>query len=272
VRDGKPEWLAQYPYEFAVARAVLFVLLLGFAFALRRLAYRTMGWEGVGLDMVPVVALVALPGMYGYMSHLCDFATLFLFTLGLLLIVGRRFLPYLVLFAFATLNKETSILLALVWCIDAVRRGGVRAALSGAAAQAAIWLVVRGAIAYVFRNHAGPWLFFYLVRNLGVLGRGPNYFAFRSVGNWLVLPVGLNFLYLAAFVWVLAELKRMPRFIRDAFWIALPMIVLALLFGNIDELRVYYELYPVVLLVLISAAAGVLGYRTGPSAAAPDQS
>ncbi len=76
----------------------------------------------------------------------------------------------------------------------------------------------------------------------------------------MVVPVGLNFIYLAAFFWALAELKKMPQFLKDAFWIVLPMAVLALLFGNIDELRIYYEFYPIVLLVLLAGASSLLGY------------
>ncbi|MBM3323351.1 hypothetical protein FJY69_07735 [candidate division WOR-3 bacterium] len=267
VRDGKPEWLDRYPFEFGVARVVLFLFLLGFAFALRELARQTLGWNGVQLDIVPVVALFALPGTYGYMSHLCDFPTLCLFTLGLLFIAQHRFWPFFLVFLVATVNKETSVLLTLVWAIDAVRRQGARHALPRAALQIGAWLAIRGLLALVFLNHAGPLLFFYLARNLGVFGRGPNYFLFRTIGNWLVVPVGLNFIYLAAFFWALAELKKMPRLLKDAFWIVLPMAVLALLFGNVDELRIYYEFYPVILLVLLAGTSTLLGYTpTRPGA------
>ncbi len=144
VQDGKPEWLNRYPFEFAVARVVLFLFLLGFAFALRALTRQTLGWDGVQLDIVPVVALFALPGTYGCMSHLCDFPTLCLFTLGLLFIAQHRFGPFLVVFLVATVNKETSILLTLVWTIDALRRQGMKTTLPRAALQVGAWLTIRG--------------------------------------------------------------------------------------------------------------------------------
>ncbi len=272
VKDGKPEWLDRYPFEFGVTRVVLFLFLLGFAFALRQLARQTLGWNGLQLDLVPVAALFALPGTYGYTSHLCDFATLCLFTLGLLFIAQRRFWLFFAVFLLATANKETSILLTLVWTIDALRRQRTNPILPRIVLQVGVWLAIRGLLALVFRNHPGPLLFFYLTRNLGVLGRGPNYFMFRTIGNWLVVPVGLNFVYLAAFIWAIAELRRMPRFLQGAFWIVLPMAVFALLFGNIDELRIYYEFYPVIILVLLAGAATVLGYNTlSPRTSTPDQ-
>jgi hypothetical protein len=83
---------------------------------------------------------------------------------------------------------------------------------------------------------------------------------FRPVGDWLVLPMGFNAVYVAGFVVSLFLLRRSPWFLKNAYWIAVPVFALTWLFGNVDEMRVYYELLPLVSLVLFGGLYRLLGY------------
>src|SRR4030067_2989914 len=66
-------------------------------------------------DFLPILAVIFLPAFFKYYTYLYDFPILFLFTLSLLLLIREKPIPFLLVFILATLNKETSILLAILF-------------------------------------------------------------------------------------------------------------------------------------------------------------
>jgi hypothetical protein len=214
--------------------------------------------------VIPIVVLFALPGLYGYASHLYDLPALCLSTLGLALIAARRFWLYIVVFAVATLNKETALLLTFVWAISEARKLKRKQLVGGIALQVAVWLLIRGGLMLAFRGNPGEPIALHLFRNAQVLAVPGNWFRFRPVTDWLVLPMGFNLLYVLGFVASLFAIRRAPRFLKDAFWVVLPVIVLTWLFGNVDEMRVYYELLPIVVLDLFGGLYSLMGYTPRP--------
>jgi hypothetical protein len=76
--------------------------------------------------------------------------------------------------------------------------------------------------------------------------------------------MGFNLLYVLGFVGSLFALKKTPQFLKDASWVAVPVIVLTWFFGNVDEMRVYYELLPIVVLVLFRGLYSLMGYAARP--------
>jgi hypothetical protein len=269
--DGKPEWLYLFPFEFVIAKNILLLFAIGFAFALWWLARLTLGVSGPAVDVIPIVTLFALPGLYGYASHLYDFPALCLSTLGLALIAARRFWFYVVVFAAATLNKETALLLTLVWVVSEAHKLKRKQIVGGIVLQVVVWVLIRGGLMLAFSGSPGEPIALHLFRNAQVLAVPGNWFRFRPVADWLVLPMGFNLLYVLGFVASLFALKLAPQFLKDAFWVALPVIVLTWLFGNVDEMRVYYELLPIVVLVLFGGLHSLMGYpvRLQPAETAP---
>jgi hypothetical protein len=261
---GKPAWLYQSPFEFVIAKNILLLFAIGFAFALWWLARLTLGVSGPAADVIPIVVLFALPGLYGYGSMLYDLPALSLFTLGLALVAARRFRLYALVFAICVLNKETGLLLTLVWVVTERRRRKLKHLALGAGLQVGLWLLVRGLLVWFFRNNPGDAIGIHLFRNAQVLGVPGNWFRFRPVTDWLVLPMGFNLLYVIGFVGSLFALKRASQFLKDAFWVVVPVIVLTWLFGNVDEMRVYYELLPIVVLVLFGGLYSLMGYAARP--------
>jgi len=270
--NGKPLWLYQYPFEFTVAKNILLLFAIGFAFALWWLARLTLDVPAPALDVVPVVVLFALPGFYGYGSMLYDLPALFLFTLGLALVAARRFWLYAVVFAVCVLNKETGLLLTLVWAVSEAHKRKLKSKqlVVGVGLQVGFWLIVRGLLFWYFRNNPGEAIALHLFRNAQVLALPGNWFLFRPVTDWLVLPRGFNVLYVLGFIASLFVLKRAPKFLRDAYWVVLPVFVLTWLFGNVDEMRVYYELLPIVALVLFGGLYRLMGYAPRPQTAESD--
>jgi hypothetical protein len=258
--DGRPLWLHQYAFEFTAAKNILLLFTIGFAFALWWLARLTLDVPAPAVDVIPIVVLFALPGLYGYGSMLYDLPALSLFTLGLALVAARRFWLYALVFAVCVLNKETGLLLTLVWAISEARNRRPRQLAVGVGLQVGFWLAVRGLLFWYFRNNPGEPIVLHLFRNAQVLAVPGNWFLFRPVTDWLILPRGFNVLYVLGFVVSLFALKRAPRFLKDAYWVVLPVFVLTWLFGNVDEMRVYYELLPLIALVLFGGLYGLMGY------------
>jgi len=71
---------------------------------------------------------------------------------------------------------------------------------------------------------------------------------------------------LAAFVvWLIITLlvfsywKGKPKFLKDALWIAVPLVVLTFSLGLWDEWRVYYEVYPIITLLITYTVAKFTG-------------
>jgi len=262
--DGRPVWLYQYPFEFTVAKNLLLLFAVGFAFGLWWLARLVLDAPAPALDAIPVVVLFALPGVYGYGSMLYDLPALCLFTLGLALIAARRRWLHAAAFVACVLNKETALLLVLVWVVSEARKLKPRQLAVGAGLQLGLWLIVRGVLFWHFRNYPGEAITLHLFRNAQVMAIPGNWFLYRPVTNWLVLPVGLNALYVLGFIASLFALRRSPRFLRRAYWIVPPVFVLTWLFGNVDEMRVYYELLPIVALVLFGGLFRLMGYTELP--------
>jgi hypothetical protein len=260
--EGKPLWLHQYPFEFTVAKNILLLFAVGFAFSLWWLARLTLDVPAPAVDVIPIVVLFALPGLYGYGSMLYDLPALALFTLGLALVAARQFWFYALVSTVCVLNKETGLLLTLVWAVSEAHKHKLksRQLALGFGLHVGFWLVVRGLLFWYFRNNPGESIALHLFRNAQVLAVPGNWFLFRPVTGWLILPMGFNVFYVLGFIASLFALKRAPQFLKAAFWIAVPLFVLTWLFGNVDEMRVYYELLPIVALVLFGGLYRLMGY------------
>lgn len=259
VRAGEPAWLDRYALEFELTRAWLFLFLLLFAWALHRLSFAA-GLDRAQADLVPLAALGALPMLYGYVSHLYDLPGLALFTLGLALIAERRLAAYIVVFTLACVNKETAILLTLVWLLVNWQRLDRRRLLALLAVQVGVWLAVRVGLVLLFRGNPGVLIPFRLGRNLPALATLRSYVMFRPFSSWLVMPSGLNVVTVGLFLFGLAALRRLPPLFGYAYLLAVPVVLLSLLFGNIDEMRVYYELYPAAAVAVMAGLFRLLGY------------
>jgi hypothetical protein len=262
--DPRLQYGRDYPVEFGLASLLLFASLLGFAFALRRLARVTLGPECWQAWVVPVVALALLPGVYTYMNYVYDLPNLFLFTLGLVLIAEHRraFFP---LFVIAVVNKETAIFLTLVWVLENHRSLPAKALALGVGLQTFLWLVLRGAIGFIYRNNPGDAIEWHLPRNLSTLSKivsSPFNGTLLSKGreHW---PAAVG---LVLVVFLLASLRHAPRFLRYALCVAVPIFAMSIFMSLMEELRIYYEVYPTVLLVLASGAGALFRRSVAGSA------
>jgi hypothetical protein len=245
----------EHAHLYGVYSLGAFLCFAGFALLLRasiRALYpRQPPWVS---DFTPIAALVVLPFLFfRYVSFVYDPMTLVVFGLGLYLITKRLLLPYLLFFPLAVLGKETAILLLLLLLVRGAwgwsRRGTVGVILY----HVAVFAILKALLAYAFRGTGGGFVKFQAAVSLGYLTdpRTWEYFITRTLLP--VLPVA---------VLVVDRWGEKPAFLRRGLLaLGIPMFVGCTLFGGIGELRTYYELYPVAVLLAVPTVARAFRWR-----------
>ena len=172
--------------------------------------------------------------------HVYDLPAAMFFTLSLALIARGKHLTYLLLFPIATLNRETTFLLTIVWLVVSFRKISYAYLLFGAAYQGIAYLGIRTAITTAFANSPGQ-----------TLDWQPMYNLTRYINAPLSTTLLLAFL---ALIWYAAT-KRWndkPLFLRTAFLILFPLqIILHVSLGGAFEIRVYAESLPLAGLLIM---------------------
>lgn len=248
-------WHDEYLYEYALATLLMFLCLLGFAFSLRALTEFFYDFPPVLNDLGPLVGLAFLPLFFRYYSYPYDPGTLLFFTLAILLMVKRSFLWFAAGLALAALNKETSVLLIALYVSYAKTETG-RIPLARTLALGAIWLVVRAALAYAYRDNPGVYFerHFY-EHTIWLLTKFP-------VAMRYTLAVVLVFFFFVRYGW-----REKPKFLRLGLAVTLlPLLLAGMFFGFADELRGYYEVFPFLYLLTIPSVFRILSPDSTPEA------
>lgn len=239
-------WKPEYVTEYLWTIVVLGFMLAGFWAAMRYLldqVYRPSLWVG---RLIPLLAVALLPMFYKYVSYIYDFSTLMFYTLGLGLLARRQWRWYLVLYPLACLNKETTILLTLVFGLYFYSRLEKRLFAGLMAYQVVVFVIIKLALSYVFRTNPGASVEFHLLDyNLFLFIQPINPF-YVGLAGALVVAVG--------YAW-----DEKPAFLKTALWVLVPLVGLTALFGFLDEWRDYYEAYPPILLLLCDTVGRVWG-------------
>ena len=238
--------VAPLPAE-VYAAGLIYLFFVGFVLSMERLARHF--WP---LPIIPqVVALAALPAL-GPLTlthkHVYDIGTLFFFTLSLEEMAQRRWGRFLLAFTLSCLNKETALLLTLIFgaCFWTVldRARFWRLTLL----QLGIYLALRAVLIWVFRDNPGGEVEYRLGDQLASIINSPA----ATAAQWVF---GLFVLRLISWRWA-----AKPAFLRRAAWaVTPPLLVLYGLFGYPFEIRVFYEAFPILFLL----SAPTLGRYSG---------
>ncbi len=166
----KLKWEKELAVEYSFAMLIMFLSLWGFSIAVRCLFilfYNTSSWFA---DSVSVLALLGLPTMFQYTSFIYDFPLLLLYTLGLIFLYKQDWKKFLIIFLVGCINKETTILLTLVFYIyykTSLKKELFNKLLI---AQFAIFILVKSLLYLVFKNNPGTFIEFHLIdHNLRLL-------------------------------------------------------------------------------------------------------
>jgi len=231
---------ADYLSEYIIAAVLVFACLVGFAYAIRLLFLRLYSGSALAADLVPVFALLWLPVTFreANLAYLYDFPTLLLFTLSLYLLAGQRWSAFYLVFALGCLNKETFILLTPLFAWYYLRRMPRTRLLQHLAAQLAVFAVIQALLYWVFRHNPGGQLEVHLL--------GHNLYVFRHLPYDIISVLGLFVLLGGLF----HDWQHKPGLLKCGLAVLALVLPLAMVFAWIDELRAYYEFFPVITLLL----------------------
>ncbi len=248
----KLNWESEFITEYILAIIFMWLFLFGFLYAFRRLLteiYLSPDWF---TNFISLTALLALPTMFQYYSYIYDFPTLFLFTLGLLLMIKHKWSYFLVLFFISCFNKETVILLTMIFAIHFYKNEKVnyRLYFQLLAVQLIIFISVKILLYFLFLNNPGGLVEFHLLDRNYLIFNGYSLTAFVV---WLIIILA-----------IFSKWKAKPEFLKDALWIAVPLVILTFFLGYLDELRDYYEVFPIAFLLIAYNIASIFGIELTP--------
>ncbi|MCC7118673.1 MAG: hypothetical protein IT310_09125 [Anaerolineales bacterium] len=231
------------------ASFLIYILLVGFVICVYH--FSKFYWKGILIhDFVAYASILFLIPFTLTNRHIYDFSALFLFTLALLLMAQNKWTTYFCAYICACLNKETAILLPLVFLIHFRKQLNVTTTWKLFGWQIAIYSVIRFAIMLNFRSNPGTIIESHIL----------EHFSFIQSAPVLVLGYVVYFILIAFMI--KKDFHEKPSFLREAFATLLPvMFILYLLGGSPFEIRVFYEVYPVLFLLAIPTFGKMAGFN-----------
>ena len=217
---------------------------------------------------VPLALGTAAPWRYNALFFPADTASVAAFAFGLALLQERRWLAYYLLFAVATVNRETTCFLTIAWVLASWGRVPLRRIIGHAGAQLAIWVTIKGGLATLYAGNpalpnADGGLFVLTVERSVLLA--------LALPAWVYLGLALGGSWL-----VVVLLSRHIRGTEAGRWLrVVPVFLLAMaLVGEVLEVRIYAEMIPLVTAGLWLGLRGIARSEPRPvlEAGQPDTS
>ncbi len=229
----RPEW------EMAVFAGIQTLALVALGFVFRRYLSRFIA-DPILASVMALTLYAVLPFNYFNLPYYpYDIPSVLLFTIGLLLIYECRWSWFFPLFVVATLNRETSIFLAVVSLFVLFDRYPRRTLAAIVGAQVAIWVAIKAFLWVLYQQNR--WM-------------GYGLYQFQLKVNALTLltyPIkGIIALATWGCLWLAVVIWH--RRIRDVqlkrtLW-TVPVFIAGMMFaGFVIELRIYGEVLPIVL-------------------------
>jgi len=243
----KLKWEKELVVEYSIAMFLMFLSLFGFALSLRYLFTLFYNTSSISANLVSILALLGLPTMFQYTSFLYDFPALFLYTLGLIFLYKRDWKKFLILYPIACLNKETTILLTLIFFIYYRPQLRTDYFYKLLFIQLTIFVIIKLLLLVIFSSNPGTFVEFHLVdHNLGLFAGYDLTLAFTLFGLIMLIYYKWN---------------EKPPYVIITLWALVPLLFLTLFLGYLDELRDYYEVYPSIIILISHSIAQVLGIK-----------
>ena len=212
-------------------------LLLGYAF--RRLLRGFMTSAAIASACALSIYFVLPFHYFNQVFFPYDIPSVLLFTTGLVLLRERRWGWYALVFAVATLNRETSIFLTLAFLAVFAGEYSRQRLAAGAASQLLVWAAIKIGLWLLYSDNAtsGPGLFAYQLRvNLATIFEAP------------LAVIGAMSVFGATWIAVLGWRHRIAdRFLMRLLLVTPVFVAGMLIVGFVVEKRIYGEVVPIIL-------------------------
>ena len=244
------EWLTGKQAFFLIDALGFLVFLSGVRYAMRALVPAPAAWLGslvIPLMLVPAIFIAA---DYPTIFFPYDMTSIAFIAWGLGFALRRKCAALAVLLPFATLNRETAILLPLAWILLWWDRLPAAAFVKTATLVSLAYLVPRGLALFFTRDHLNAY-----GSSLPFIEKG-SWIIDENIG-WLMLPSNV-LLWCALLGFVPMLLLALHAHLPGVSKRLIPLLAFqltALLFcGRIDESRIYSE-WIVIAGILLAPAA-----------------
>ncbi|HEY9099968.1 MAG TPA: hypothetical protein VIN38_13970 [Thiobacillus sp.] len=237
---GQEIWSADYALKYHLIYFFMFASLLGTLYLLRALGHDLIPSDNPLAPVLPVFFALLLPLSYLHGNFLYDFSELFFFSALLFSAFKGSYIWWLVLLPLAVLNKETAILVPLLYApllYSNCRGWAQRSAMLGS-------LVLAGGVFWgigqEYASNPGSDTQWHLLGNLAFWTQPANYFLWADLYVPLIpVPRGFNLLLIGAFsLLIFHNWRAHPLVLRRLFWAALLInLPLFFLFTYRDEMR-----------------------------------
>ena len=221
---------------FAVIQVVALILL---AFVFRVYLSRFVP-DRVVCSIAALTLFAVLPFNYFNLPYYpYDIPSVLFFTLGVILIYEQKWRWFYPMFIAATVNRETTIFLAVVTVFVLFDRVSPKALALLAGSQVAIWTAIKAALWVIYADNRwmGYGLYqFQLKVNLATLVERPLK-SVMALATW-------GCLWMAVVIW---HKRIRDPFLRRTLWTVPVFIAGMFVVGFIIELRIYGEVLPIVL-------------------------
>ncbi len=254
--------IANNPFRACLFFGINIVLIFAFFIILRKLLFATSYFKSWVYDLLPLSFVLIMPIFYGYPNYIYDFMHLMLFTLGLYAMYKEKWLLYILILPLAILNKETAIMLTVIFAFVYYKKLPRALFRKMLIYQVMMFIVLKLGLYLIFMENPGSVVEYHIQWNLKHLSYWHHYFRFEPIGKGIFLPfyipipwpIGLNlpFLGITAILVIYDWINKPPFFRKATIYFPLTL-VLALTMGLIPELRAYYDMAPI---VFILAAMG----------------
>jgi hypothetical protein len=218
-------------------------------------AYLRLFWEGRTASIISLTIFLILPynlllGRVLAVRYPSDIPSILFFTAGLILLYKRNWLLFYPLFALATLNRETSCFLTVVYILVALGCEKNTRIVQHVFAQLVIWVSIKYWLHLIYLSNRGDGLCLWNYRaNVDFLTHPSAYRLFLSNLGYLWIPVLL--------FW-----RRIPDLFVRRSTAVIPVFFAAMfIVGNMWELRIYAELIPVALTAFFMMLKGLWAYE-----------
>ena len=240
--------------QVAIILLIMYLSLVGFVFAIWRLI-KDLGYGSKTQCIFPLLALIGCIPFFNGFGYMYDLPVLFFSAMGLLFMFEKKWRWFLIIFACATLNKETSIFLFAIFAIYFYKKMSGREFLLLSAYQISIYGLLHGIIMFVFRNNPGSiveWHFDDQVDYLkSVIQTTPLLIVYWTTAIAIITT-------LIVYKW-----HDKSLLLRTALWVLPVFLILYILWGAPREIRGLLEVYPTVSILLLPPPASNLNEQSG---------